>query len=350
MATPSSKRVQKSFIEKAMDEWWRKSNQVNILITGKTGTGKSSLVNAILGKNIAVVGKSLDPETMDVTSFTTTIEGIEVQVWDSPGLQDGLNNEVAYLEDIEKNCKGKVDLFLYCISMENDRFVSGNRDIDAMCKLTAKLGKEIWEHAVLVLTCANKFISLKRSKMPKSEDMIDKLKVLFEDKLKEWRSTLKQCLIDEVRLSPEIAEKLPIVPTGKKGLPVFLKGMSPWLSKLWMESVLATRHTAQPALVKMNLQRLKFASDIHSEEEFHELLKKESIIIESRAGAIGKLVNAEEAATAVGVRSGIRAAIAHIIERIFDSTPYTRVLNTTVLIDEDIGVIAAHVVCMDIRH
>lgn len=146
MATSNPQKAQKKFIEDAMHQWWRDSNEVSILITGKTGTGKSSLVNAILGKEVAGVGKSLDPETVRVTSFTANINGITVRIWDSPGLQDGLNNEVAYLKDIENECKGKVDLFLYCISIgpENERFVTGSRDIESMCKLTAKLGIEIW--------------------------------------------------------------------------------------------------------------------------------------------------------------------------------------------------------------
>lgn len=85
-----------------MSNWWRKSNEINILITGKTGTGKSSLVNAILGKDVAMVGTTLDPQTSVVDSYEGKIHDVTVRVWDSLGLQDGLNNEVAYLRDIKK--------------------------------------------------------------------------------------------------------------------------------------------------------------------------------------------------------------------------------------------------------
>lgn len=175
-----------------MEDWWKASNSINVLITGKTGTGKSSLVNAILGQDDAVVGETLHPETDQVTAFQDYINDIEVVVWDSPGLQDGLENEASYLSDIEKKCKDKVDLFIYCVSMDSPRFVEGNRDITAMCQLTEKLGKEIWNNAVFVLTCANKYISKARSNMPVTEDVDLKVKEMFDEKLAEWRTMIKK--------------------------------------------------------------------------------------------------------------------------------------------------------------
>ena len=61
----------------AMEAWWERSDSITVLITGKTGTGESSLVNAILGKEVAKVGRSLDPETSEVTAFKNIIEGVQ---------------------------------------------------------------------------------------------------------------------------------------------------------------------------------------------------------------------------------------------------------------------------------
>ena len=116
------------------------------------------------------------------------------------------------------------------------------------------------------LMCANKFISSKRSTMPKTDDLLEKLTDIFTEGLDMWKSKLLNCLENDLALPVEMIKKVPILPAGRRGLPVLLKGLSPWLSTLWMESLLATRREAQPALVKMNLHRLMNASDIHSEE------------------------------------------------------------------------------------
>lgn len=61
-----------------------KSHKVNILITGATGSGKSSTINAIFDMNLAIVGYSVDPETTDIQKY----ELKNLILWDSPGLGD----------------------------------------------------------------------------------------------------------------------------------------------------------------------------------------------------------------------------------------------------------------------
>lgn len=43
-----------------------KDNKINIMITGATGCGKSSTINALFDTEVAKVGVGVDPETMEI--------------------------------------------------------------------------------------------------------------------------------------------------------------------------------------------------------------------------------------------------------------------------------------------
>ena len=55
-----------------------------MLITGATGCGKSSTINALLGIDVARVGYGVDPETMTIGKCDLE----NLILWDSPGLGD----------------------------------------------------------------------------------------------------------------------------------------------------------------------------------------------------------------------------------------------------------------------
>ncbi len=52
------------------------------MITGATGSGKSSTINALFDLEVAKVGTGVDPETMDIQKFDLD----NLVLWDSPGL------------------------------------------------------------------------------------------------------------------------------------------------------------------------------------------------------------------------------------------------------------------------
>lgn len=70
--------------------------KINILITGATGCGKSSTINALFGSNQAKVGQGVDPETMDIRKFELN----NIVLWDSPGLGDGKESDRRHSKNI----------------------------------------------------------------------------------------------------------------------------------------------------------------------------------------------------------------------------------------------------------
>ena len=142
-----------------------KYTKFKILVCGKTGVGKSSLVNSLVGYEAFEVGDpGLDigdgafrPMTMQVKSVSIKVDGLIVQIWDSPGLQDGTDNDEAYLQDMYEKCKD-VDLVLYCMEMTIPLWTDS--EINAARLLTMKFGDTLWQKCVVVLTKANSIFAV----------------------------------------------------------------------------------------------------------------------------------------------------------------------------------------------
>ena len=92
-----------------------KEQKINIMITGATGCGKSSTINALFTTQIAKVGVGVDPETMEITKYDLD----NLVLWDSPGLGDGKEadnrhskNIIKKLSECDEHGNALIDLVL----------------------------------------------------------------------------------------------------------------------------------------------------------------------------------------------------------------------------------------------
>ena len=277
-----------------LNDWIKNSSSVSIFVTGKTGTGKSTLVNGILGTAVCKEGHNLEPETTQVESFDLTKNGIKVIVWDSPGLQDGTTKESKYLDDIRRKCKENTDLFLYCINMSATRFVSGNPDIKAMKQLTDTLGQDMWKNALIVLTFANEYILQVEDEFDNPEN----LRKNFLDEVEEWKDIIHKAMQEEVGLDPQLVRNVAVVPAGDYNTPEIVSGDGLWLSKLWKEAVSATRPLAQPAFVKLNAHRLVESMDASQPTG---LIHEQPLVLANIGKIIGKGLGVEQMGYMIGL-------------------------------------------------
>lgn len=108
-----------------------KDNKINIMITGATGCGKSSTINAMFDTEVAKVGVGVDPETMEIEKY----ELDNLILWDTPGLGDGkeadnrhAKNIIRKLSEVDENGNALIDLVLVILD-------GGSRDLGTSYEL-----------------------------------------------------------------------------------------------------------------------------------------------------------------------------------------------------------------------
>ena len=62
---------------------------LNIMITSKTGSGKTCLINGLVGRKVGEEGEELTRMTTHVERIEFSLNGTKAKIWDTPGLQDG---------------------------------------------------------------------------------------------------------------------------------------------------------------------------------------------------------------------------------------------------------------------
>ena len=58
-----------------------------------TGSGKSTLINNLVGKEVACIGHTMQSETSIVTPYEVAVEEVGLSVYDTPGLDDSRGDE-----------------------------------------------------------------------------------------------------------------------------------------------------------------------------------------------------------------------------------------------------------------
>ena len=204
-----------------------KKEQFEILVTGAPGVGKSTLVDALVGKHVGKTDNRLIPvESKNLTGYEVTAEGgWGIVVWESPGLQEGSDNEENVAE-LKEKCSN-VDVVIYCIDISVARssgVMAAANDTCAIKKLTSTFDPNWWERSVFVMTRSN----VSEAEMKVNSDNFEHN---FNDKLQDWKERIHATLI-ATGVPEEIAYKIPVEPAGYHSKP-HLPGRENWLSVLW---------------------------------------------------------------------------------------------------------------------
>jgi len=95
---------------------------LNVILFGETGSGKSSVVNLLAGKEVARTSPDIGGCTTACQPYSHIVNGVSYTIWDTVGLDEPMGDGAGHLRSIEQVCKlvrdltkaRGVDLLLFC--------------------------------------------------------------------------------------------------------------------------------------------------------------------------------------------------------------------------------------------
>ena len=196
----------------------RKTN-LSFLVTGKTGVGKSSTINGLVGSDIAKVGE-WQVTTFEVARYPVVRNGIKMCFFDTKGLCDDLPepfDDQLYTARIRQQVNEFHSLW-FVSRLHDTRLTIGERRAFQWLSNAFQYKEKIWEHAIIVLTCADAHMLLD-----------DPWPTCFHERASQIRSEIaKHC-------GKELADPIPAVAVNNKSM--LDPDGKPWRGELYLNVI-----------------------------------------------------------------------------------------------------------------
>ncbi|MCP4324768.1 MAG: hypothetical protein GY787_23550, partial [Alteromonadales bacterium] len=142
-------------LEESVIKLLREKQYISFLLIGRTGVGKSSTINSLLGQDVATTSK-YRPATMGIKTYQHCHEQVNYKIIDTPGLCDDLpeaGNDDRYLYHIRK-CAAHADCIWFVTELDAPRMSSDEKR--SIKLISQALGECIWSRSIIVFTRSDK--------------------------------------------------------------------------------------------------------------------------------------------------------------------------------------------------
>ena len=226
--------------EEAETEQAAKNPQLTIMIIGRTGAGKSTLINSLLDKKVAEAGDTIHPSNHDtIVEHTGMVCGIPLMFCDTRGLGDQQLKNKDLMTKLKKKMSECPDRFVVLICQRfTDKF---DDSVERFAELLGRYFKNdytIWKNCVLVLTQANMYRPEDCDDDDDDHDDVGKYsqeeyKLKMEIRMEEWAKKIELTL-KKHNVPEAIIMNMPVCAAGNR------KKIALHVTDNWKETLMAT--------------------------------------------------------------------------------------------------------------
>lgn len=207
--------------------------QLSILAIGEPGSGKTTLVNNLLGEKVA--GEQDEDSASALSTFHGVVQGVNITVYEYSGIDRESDQHQEMIEELLSS--GSISVTLYCFKMADTRL---RRSLIDSFKMYTRIGGD-WNKTVIALTFADSVLVPKSVRQDPNYDAAKH----FSMRVEEWNEHIRSALILEVKLSKKTAHSIAMFPTSDSD--ERLPNNEEWIQPVWVDILQTIRAIPQPS-------------------------------------------------------------------------------------------------------